>query len=393
MKVLHIHEHLSWTGGIETYLLELMPRLESLGHPQVIAYANGDGSLFGSSVHMPEIAMSGKTAQRRGFEAVREIVGAHKPDIVHLHQTFNLGVIKACLAMAPTIIHGHDYRYLCPASNFFHRRSRTICNRISGMACFPTTLVRHCMTPRPQYAWNYYRRTQVVHDNASVFGAVIAPSEYVRERFARAGFPCDRITTLPYFCPLQPRTSPRSIPDEPTLLFIGRIREIKGYDYFIEAFRYLPPHVRGIIVGDADDCRRRKIRALVRSADCEGRIELQSWAAREKITTCYEKCTALVFPSIWPETFGIVGIEAMACGVPAVGANVGGIPQWLTDGETGRLVPPRNARAIAEAVTQLLNPGVNREYGERAIKSVRDRFSPELHIEHLLNLYSSIANG
>jgi glycosyltransferase involved in cell wall biosynthesis len=74
------------------------------------------------------------------------------------------------------------------------------------------------------------------------------------------------------------------------------------------------------------------------------------------VTAALDQSDLLLVPSRWPEPFGMVGVEAALRGVPAVASAVGGIPEWLTDGATGRLVPggPKSAERFAEAVVACL---------------------------------------
>jgi glycosyltransferase involved in cell wall biosynthesis len=101
-----------------------------------------------------------------------------------------------------------------------------------------------------------------------------------------------------------------------------------------------------------------------------------------------KEATVFVFPSIWPETLGIVGLEALACGVPAIACDVGGVREWLHPGKTGLLVPPKNSQAIAEAAQTILQSSQLREtMGCNGMALIRSRFSPQGHVSALLNLY------
>jgi len=92
-------------------------------------------------------------------------------------------------------------------------------------------------------------------------------------------------------------------------------------------------------------------------------------------------------PSLWPEPFGLVGIEALAVGRPVVASATGGILDWLTDG-VGLTVTPGNARELARALDGLLSdPDRQRAMGELGRELVARRFSAERHVQALLGAY------
>jgi len=388
VKILHLNEHLGWYGGIETYLLSLIPRLEAEGHAQVVVYARGEAALVQRSHCVPALSEASSSAVALGRHELGRILDEEQPDLVHIHNTHNIGAIEACFDRVSTVLTTHDYRYACPASNFFYRRTEEVCERTCGPGCFTTTLSKRCMTPRPRYAWRYYRRVRWAMRNANRFAMLVAPSSDARRRFIAAGFCGDRIEVVPYFCPVTPRESPREPPSRPTILFLGRMRPNKGYHYFVEALGKLPQAVQAVMVGNCSADREREIHQLARQAGCDGRLILRSWAKRDEIAGLLGETSALIFPSVWPETLGIVGLEALASGVPVVASDIGGVREWLHDGETGFLVPPKNPSAIADKTRQLLDfPAVARRMGEQGIRLIRDRFSPVCHLESLVKVY------
>jgi glycosyltransferase involved in cell wall biosynthesis len=98
----------------------------------------------------------------------------------------------------------------------------------------------------------------------------------------------------------------------------------------------------------------------------------------------------VVVPSVWPEPFGLVGIEAMSYGLPTIGSATGGIPEWLDDGETGLLVPPGDPAALARALVRILESTETRSaFGAEARRRVESRFTEELHVAALEGVYAT----
>ncbi len=394
MRVVHVNAKLAWSGGIEIYMLSLLPELESRGHECHALYAEGDAGLWPRSHRVPVIDDVKWNASRRGYREATDLFDAIQPDVIHLHNIHNLGTLRACLESAPTVLTAHDYRYVCPASTFYYRRGEDVCRRRCGPRCFTTTLARHCMSLRPNRAWHQYHRVRWFARRLGDVAHVIAPSKAARQRFLDAGVPADRATTLPYFCPLEPLSEPRPLPPQPKILFIGRVRPNKGYRYFIQALGMLPSHISGLLVGDVTPAREQELRQLAVQAGCADRLELRPWADREDVAEVYREASVFVFPSVWDETLGIVGLEALACGVPAVASDVGGVREWLHNGRTGRLVPARDPGALATAVQQIVNSsGRAQQMGLNGIRLVKERFSREGHIARLLEIYSNASSS
>ncbi|ARA94422.1 hypothetical protein AWN76_015515 [Rhodothermaceae bacterium RA] len=389
MTILHINEHLARKGGVETYLFALMPMLEARGHSCRVLYGDGDPALWPASVRVPAIRQA--RAARQAQAEVADVLRRERPDLIHVHNVQNEGVLAACLDHGPTVLTTHDYRWVCPANTFFYKRTRETCFRTCGPGCFTTTLRKHCLTPRPHYALAFYRRAKWAIRHGGRLARVIAPSHGAKERYVQAGFPPERITVLPYFCPVPPSEAPRPVPARPTITFLGRIAPNKGQEYFVEALGLLPPEVRGVMVGNLGEGGEEAMRNLAARHGCADRLELRGWASREEVERLLDETSVFVFPSLWPETLGIVGLEALARGVPVVASALGGTAEWCLDGETGYRVPPKDAGAIADAVRTLLHDdGCLHRFGERGIELIRRRFLPTQHIEALARVYEGV---
>ena len=231
--------------------------------------------------------------------------------------------------------------------------------------------------------------------NAGRFARILAPSHGARARYVEAGFPPGRISVVPYFCPVEPADLPRPIPERPTITFLGRIAPNKGQEYFVAALGMLPSEVRGVMVGNLGANGEAVMRALAEDHGCADRLELRGWASREEVRQLLDETSVFVFPSLWPETLGIVGLEALSRGVPVVASNLGGTSEWCLEGETGYRVPPKDARAIRDAVLKLIvEKDRLKAFGRRGIDLIRERFLPGTHVDILSELYQeAVARG
>jgi len=394
MNVLHINDHLAWKGGVETYLINLIPRLEAERVRSRVLFGTGETEVpvLAGSESVPLIAQVGDAPA-----VVKEVtrrVQEFEADVIHLHGIQNLGVYRAALASAPVVMTAHDYRPICPASTFFYKRSKQVCQRTCGIGCFAVTARHHCLTPRPNYALPFYRRSRFVMKHANEFAGLVAPSVSAAERYIAAGFPEDRVQVIPYFCPIEPAEHPRPVPDIPMLTYLGRIAPSKGWEYFIDALGQLPGHVQGRMIGASRPEQQSAIVARAKAVGCEGRLEVIPWASREDIEQYVRETSILVFPSIWPETLGIVGLEAFAHGVPVIASDIGGVREWLEEGVNGHAVRPGSGEAIAVAAGDLLADTARiTRYGAAGQDTIRKRFMPEQHLEKLCRVYEAACSS
>ncbi|MGE5253700.1 MAG: glycogen synthase, partial [Planctomycetaceae bacterium] len=117
-------------------------------------------------------------------------------------------------------------------------------------------------------------------------------------------------------------------PDRPFILFVGRISRQKGVLHFIQAVKYLSPGVQAVLCAGAPDTEEigRETAEAVEEARAQGRngiIWVERWVPREDLICLYSHASLFVCPSIY-EPFGIINLEAMACGTPVVASAVGG---------------------------------------------------------------------
>ncbi len=394
MRILHLNDHLDWVGGIETYVLSIIPRLRERGVEQAAVFGKGDGAHVEHPVHVPEVSSPRPADRSTARKRVEQVLDEFGPDLVQIHNLYNVGAIEACLDRVPTVVYVHDFRYACPASSFYFRRPNVICERTCSAACFALGPLKRCLTPRiPLNLW-YYQRVQWMKKNADRFSAIIAISHYVKDRLVETGFPAEKIHVIPYFCPLEPVAEPSPEPEQPRVLYIGRMARYKGFDQFIRVMSRLPADIQGTMIGNLNDGVQSQIDDLATRLGCRDRIDVRGWASREEIQAIYSRMSVVTFPSVCPETLGLVGMESMATGVPVVGFRVGGTGEWLRDGENGYSVDVNDVETFAKRVEALVrSPDTRQRFAENGLQMIRERFSPSRHLADLTAVYDSVAGS
>jgi starch synthase len=163
-------------------------------------------------------------------------------------------------------------------------------------------------------------------------------------------------------------------PARPYVLFVGRITRQKGVPHLLRAARRLDPSVQLVLCAGAPDTPAidREFRALVDELrqTRDAVLWIPEMLPRPEVIQLLTHATLFACPSVY-EPLGIVNLEAMACGTPVVASAVGGIPEVVADGVTGRLVPYDETdpaafeRSLAEAIDSVIaDPGVARRMGE-----------------------------
>ena len=152
------------------------------------------------------------------------------------------------------------------------------------------------------------------------------------------------------------------------LLFVGRLESRKGLNYLLEAYKQIQheiPDSRLIVVGPGTRLRRQYERQVRR-----GRLNDVTFVGRvsyDELPRYYKTADIFCAPATGRESFGIVLLEAMALGKPVVASNIEGYASVVTDGVDGRLVPPRDAKALAQALISLMtDESLRQQMGARA---------------------------
>jgi glycogen synthase len=288
----------------------------------------------------------------------------------------------------------------------------------------PLVLTTHSLEPhRPwkeeQLGNAYHASTWLERTAYANADGVIAVSQAMRRDVQDLyGVPAERIRVIPNGIStreFRKQPNPELIrkhgvdPDRPTVLFVGRITRQKGVLHLLRAVPHLPQGVQVVLCAGMPDTPEigAEMESLVR--ELRGHTEHPiHWIAkmlpRAELAAFYSQASVFVCPSVY-EPFGIINLEAMACGVPVVASAVGGIPEAVVDGETGVLVnvnpvggqnfEPKDPQAfslqLAKAVTGLLADPVRLgAFGAAARNRVEKHFSWEHIAAQTLSFYQEL---
>jgi glycosyltransferase involved in cell wall biosynthesis len=406
MKVLHVCSFYKPVGGAEKLLFNVLDLLEQRGVENVVlAPASRAGGATGRRrEHFVDFLeypfeRSGllKAVQdnRRLTRHVADVIRTERPDVIHLHNQQNPFVYKACRDSGrPMVRNVHDPRLYCP-TNWRLLPDGRLCPYPFGRAC----LTEGCVKPTPAdvkhiavMAWNRH----LSFANTTL----IIESRESYELALQNGYSPEQLCLIPNCTPVPPEDAvaaerAREYKNLGTqLLFVGRASREKGLAFLLQALtRVRCDFTLNLLT--AGDYFHHEIAPLITRLGLESRVNVRLNTSYADTARYYAAADVVLVPSVWFETFCLVGIEAYSHMAPVIATRVGGIKDWCVDGETGFLVDVFDEAALADRIERLLgDPALRERFGRTGFRRVQRLYSEEAYFERLHGLYERvIANG
>ncbi|MGA9836943.1 MAG: glycosyltransferase family 4 protein [Gemmatimonadaceae bacterium] len=381
MRILFVNDGVGDAGGVQHYLEAVAHALRGRGHELALLHVDPLHVATDSPVGAGEAHFG--VASLGPIGAVEASVG-WRPAVVFSHNMRVLSVERELLLRMPVVKMMHGYFGTCVGGQKMHAWPRAAaCDRSFGAACLALYLPRHCgqwsaSKLVEQYAWARSQR--------ALFGAyrtIVVASDHMRREYERQGVPSHRVMVNPLF-PLELPTSPAPMPDEFRVVFLGRMTALKGGDVLIHAMALASREV-GVglhltLAGDGPN--RQAWQALSASLGLDA--VFPGWLEGPERTDLYRGASLVAVPSVWPEPFGLTGLEGGAHGAPAVAFDVGGIDTWLHDGVNGWLVSPRaGAEGLARALVAAFRDRAALRARREGARRVAEEFSLTRHVDAL----------
>lgn len=420
MRVLLVNKFHYLKGGAETYDFALAEGLQAMGHEAArfsmkhpnnvpskwgnyfVEQREYNGSTSPAKKVVDGLALIYSNEAKRNFQALCE---EFQPEIVHMgnvHRQITLSILDAPYLRqhkVPVVYTAHDYILCCPCYTMVDGEGE-VCD-----ACLDSRF-RHCLEKRcvkgsraksalAMVEAEFLRR----HKSYSRIDSIVCPSQFMKSKLDEAGF-SEKTVYLQNFLTRAQEDMANKVfnPDKyesekPYFLFFGRLDKVKGIETlvraFIEATPEFPEDWMLKIVGDGP--QRGDIERLVAGAGdgIRRRIELLGYRIGEELQRIVAHARFAVMPSEWRENMPYSVMEALAAGTPIIGANIGGIPELVREGETGLLFPRGDTPALSKVLLRAARiaapdyagmQGACREYTKRNCDQGR-------YMEELVSLY------
>ncbi len=393
MRVLLFHDIAEEIGGAETYVNRLLAALNAQGHPSRLVTI--------SSKPVPERA-NVAVFREPSSKAIRFMMKAKwnpwlflflcrqidsfKPSVLHLHHNYKYPstvLLAAAYKGVPVVQTVHDYGFLCPTIWHVKPGGKACCTKF-GWACVQSGCI-----PLSKYLLELaYRPLKNILEKMIV-RKIICPSEKLQACISQEGFKTELVR---YFidCLKVPKKRARNAE---TILYVGGLTPQKGVQVLLHAFASVLkkfPKARLVVVGDG--AYRGRLEAIAQDIEISRFVRFAGKVPNSKIGAYYSNAGIVAVPSVWEEQFGLVGIEAMSYAVPVVGSDIGGIPEWLEDGKTGRLAAPGDSKDLAAKICSILgSPAQAEAMGQRGRKTALVKYcSSENHASRMVQVYKSV---
>ena len=383
VKILIATTHRAVVGGTETYLRAVLPALRERGYEVGLLYDVPVGDAAAIDADCP-----GLPAWATTTDGVRAAL-RWGPDVCFCQGMLTPDPEEQLVQRVPTILFAHGYFATCATGTKCHGwAGLRPCGRTFGPGCLVINYTAGCGIRHPLRLARNYRFQARRKRLLPRFQAVAVASRHMAHEVRRHG--AQRVVLAPLF---PTGVSPTPEPPAPRpytgwVLITGRLTRFKGGDLLLPAVRAAADRLRrplGVrFAGDGPE--EAAWRAMA------GRLEIKTeflgWCPRPKLIELRAEADVLAVPSVWPEPFGLVGIEAGCQGLPAVGFAVGGIPDWLVPGMSGELAPtPPTVAGLADALVRALSDSGHHQRLRLGAWEMAQRFTLERHLDQMERLF------
>ena len=403
MRVLMVTDfYYPFLGGVEQHVRTLSHALHERGHQVSVATLWSEGLAEEEDDAGVQVYRLSSGTQRLKFlhkepkrpwaapfpdpeimVGLRRILRRLQPDVVHGHDW----LARSFLPLKPSsgaifVVSLHYYTQSCAKKNLmFHDAPCSGPGFRKCLACGSNHYGAAKGTAAVFANWGFSAAERAAAD------LFISVSQATAEgNGISAGLP--RQVVIPNFLPVASGTQQElldpyvaHLPKQEFMLFVGDLRPIKGLDVLLKAYAALQNVMPLVLIGKAWPDTPVDLPQNV--------LVLHNWPNYAVMEAWRRSAIALV-PSVWPEPFGIVVIEAMAGGSPVIASRIGGIPEIVVDGESGLLVAPGDAVALQRAMEQLLGDAALRERMGQAAKLRSRDFEASTVVPRIEEVYQQV---
>lgn len=373
LRVLVAHNRYQQRGGEDAVVAAEVKLLRARGHAvELFELDNVEISQMSKLRVLSDTLWS-----RRAFSAVEDLMARFGPHVLHAHNTFPL--ISPAIYWAagragiPVVQTLHNFRLLCPQAMFL--REAKVCEDCLGKIPW-RGVVRKCYRGSMLQSGVVASMLGLHRGLGSYSGKVtryIALNEFCRAKFVQGGMAPEKVVVKPNFADIAPAPAYARKGG----LFVGRLAAEKGTATLLNALRLLPG-VSIDVVGSGPE------QELLRHPG----VRAAGWLEPERVRQMMYRAAYLVMPSVWYETFGMVLVEAFACGLPVLATRLGSMAEAIAHERTGLLFSAGSAEDLAKKIAWAeRNPEHMRIMGRNARAEYESKYTPDVNYSRLLQIY------
>jgi glycosyltransferase involved in cell wall biosynthesis len=414
MKILICNKYFFLNGGTERYLHDLIPGLASMGHtpiPFSVNYAGSWESPYSDfflpspgppdQIYYKNVRLSATNVLRyldrsvysieariRLSRLLRATGGADVAYLLNIYNFMSPSIIHTLHNRGiPVILRLGDYNLLCPAYLFLREgKPCTLC--LQG-SYFPG--LKYCCVKNSMPASALRVLSMYVHKWTGIYNLVdafVVPCHFMRQTLMQGGFPAERIQVLR--SPVAPHVQAYTGQKRRHILYFGRISREKGLDTLIQAYQQLPAAPDLLIAGRSYDGEQERLENLILPAH-RGRIHFTGFKNTGELSELIAGALVTVAPSRWYDNAPLSINESFIHETPVIGASIGGIPEQIQDGITGKLFVPDSDSSLRETLIWMLaDHNRLRQMGKAGRTFVEQECAVEKHTGLLLDLFERL---
>jgi len=402
MNILLITPIWGYEGGTEQYIVDCLQEFTRMGHACSLVYGRkstkpveqGIAELLHGAYQISTLSQFESAEDALEVGRLNTILEGERPDVIFMSRVRNYALLSRLRDYGGLVPMSHDNWLVCMRMCNTTYFRRTICTHNMGCRC----LLHGCFVRTNHdnagsgLIYNSLPKHRMLLSLYKSIGVHVVASNYVKQRMIQHGFQSEQVTVVGCFTNLKPPPAVALNGQRPIISFMGRIDRYKGVDYLMRALAHVSTPFRCSVIGDGDYlpyCKK-----LAHKLGMSDVVDFVGWLSRQEIAAHLRAVSMVIVPSILPEAFGIVGIEAMMYSKPVVAFDAGGISDWLKDGKNGYLVPVKNTTLLAEKIEALLrDPQTAANMGVEGYRLVTCNFSKKQHFERLLTIFGKVVAG
>ncbi len=387
-------------GGIETYLDMVLSGLADRGN-HVALWHEMDRPQNRDRIAVPE-GVPTWCVEELGIEKALQRLREWRPHLIYSQGLIDDSIESALPSIAPVFFFAHQYYGTCVGGPKTWKFPRVVpCTRKIGWQCLVHYYPHRCGGWHPRTMLREYRRQIRRIDGLQRCRGIITHTEHMRREYLNHGFSDTQVHMIPFPIVGASTAAPPTVAgnlenkSQFRLLFVGRMDPLKGGHVLIDAAaaaaKSLGRPIHLTLAGDGPHraaWERKAQQAQDRHAHLT--VTFPGWVSTGDRDSLFAESDLLVVPSLWPEPFGMVGIEAALFGVPSAAFAVGGIPDWLCDGRNGHLAPgnPPTAGGLARSIVRCLEDESHYANLRAGAFAESTNYTTAKHLDALLEVFS-----
>jgi glycosyltransferase involved in cell wall biosynthesis len=319
---------------------------------------------------------------------IRQLIAVSRPDIAHAHNIYHhlspSILVELKRRGIPVFLTLHDLKLVCPAYKMYVNGA--VCEACHGGA-LRNVIKNRCIknsTAMSTLIWleaTVHKALNLYQNSVSRF---VVPSRFFIAKFAEWGVDTRNFSHVPNSIDVE-AFRPEGEPGD-DFVYLGRLVVEKGVDTLIRAAAIARVRLRIVGTGPEEAALRQL------AAETGGQVEFAGYLSGDALRAAVSSARAVVVPSEWYENAPISVMEASALARPVIGADIGGIPELIREGETGFLFKSGNVESLVETLTkvQRLPSSQLQRIGAAGREWMRAEFSPTAYRDRMLGLYGQV---